>query len=112
MRIWDVDPARLCRKHLLGEHREIHALFVILSDNRPGYRNHPETKRWVGKLPALAARHDRVVNEMIRRGYNHHSPLPESPGSSTQNEFLDTVEEQEEMLGAKDCDCLLSRRCT
>ena len=24
MRIWDVDPALLCRSHLLGEHRELH----------------------------------------------------------------------------------------
>ena len=108
MRVWDVDPARLCRAHLLGEHREIHALFVILNENRAGYRNHPETKRWAGKLPALAERHDRVVNEMIRRGYNHHSPLPETVGANTQNEFLATIEEQEEILIAKDCDCLLS----
>lgn len=107
MRVWDVEPRKLCRKHLLGEHREIHALFTILHEDRSGYRNHPETLRWVGKLPALAARHDLVVAEMLRRGYNHHSPLPESEGEEMQDLLLISVEEQEALLVSKDCDCLL-----
>lgn len=107
MRVWDVDPQKLCRKHLLGEHMEIHALFTILHEDRTGYRNHPETLRWVGKLPALAMRHDRVVDEMIRRGYGHRSPLPLADGESVQAAFLITVEEQEALLTSKPCDCLL-----
>ncbi|HEX6642404.1 MAG TPA: pyrimidine dimer DNA glycosylase/endonuclease V, partial [Thermoanaerobaculia bacterium] len=38
MRIWDVDPAELCRAHLLGEHRELHAIWTILTQDRRGYR--------------------------------------------------------------------------
>jgi hypothetical protein len=30
MRIWDIEPEKLCRQHLLGEHRELHGLWVIL----------------------------------------------------------------------------------
>lgn len=28
MRIWDLSPKRLCRNHLLGEHRELHAIWA------------------------------------------------------------------------------------
>src|SRR6516225_12082778 len=61
MRIWDVDPALLCRQHLLGEHRELHAVWTILTTDSAGYRRHPETLRWEGRLGALARRHDRLV---------------------------------------------------
>ena len=27
MRIWDIEPERLCRKHLLAEHAELHGLW-------------------------------------------------------------------------------------
>lgn len=107
MRVWDVEPAKLCRKHLLGEHLEIHALFTILHENRTGYRNHPETLRWVGKLPALAQRHERVVAEMIQRGYNHRSPLPAVEGAIIQDQLLISIAEQEALLRSKPCDCLL-----
>jgi hypothetical protein len=30
-RIWDADPALLCDRHLLGEHRELHAIWSILT---------------------------------------------------------------------------------
>ncbi len=108
MRIWDISPQKLCRKHLLGEHRELHALYSILLNNRTGYRNHPETKRWVGKLPALKKRHQLLDEEMTRRGYNHKTPLSETSGSETQTELLHTIEEQEKILKEKPCDCLIS----
>ena len=107
MRIWDLPPAKLCRKHLLGEHRELHALWVVISQNKKGYSKHPETKRWVGKLKALYARHEELVAEMKSRGYNHNSVLDKSlaTGSSTQNEFVHSVSEQIEILKNKKCDC-------
>ncbi|HVZ12717.1 MAG TPA: pyrimidine dimer DNA glycosylase/endonuclease V [Patescibacteria group bacterium] len=107
MRIWDVSPKILCRKHLLGEHRELHALWTILTTGKKGYLNHPETKRWVGKLAALYNRHDEEVFEMERRGYQHHSPLDKklATGSAVQEKFVNTVEEQEVLLKNKNCDC-------
>lgn len=107
MRIWDLPANRLCRKHLLGEHRELHAIWTIITDNRNGYRNHPETKRWVGKLAALYKRHDEQVREMTKRNYKHHSPLNMgvAVGRDHQEEFINTLEEQEEIIKRKHCEC-------
>jgi hypothetical protein len=107
MRIWDLDPALLCRKHLLGEHRELHGLWNIYVKGKQGYRNHPETIRWEGKLGALRLRHEALVAEMERRGWNHKSPLGEPPHghSGVQLVFVNTIEEQIELLRNKGCDC-------
>jgi DNA repair protein RadC len=64
VRIWDVPPSLLCRQHLLGEHRELHGLWRILTEDRQGYARHPETRRWRGKLAALYQRHESLVKEM------------------------------------------------
>ena len=77
MRIWDIPPAKLCDKHLLGEHRELHAIWSILINKKRGYSKHPETLRWKEKLKALYFRHDQLVNEFKNRGFNHISPLNE-----------------------------------
>jgi hypothetical protein len=109
MRIWDVPPERLCRQHLLGEHRELHALWTILTVGKSGYTRHPETVRWRGKLAALHARHERLVTEMTRRGYRHASPLdPDlATGLSIQDAYVDPPDRQLELLSRKHCDCLL-----
>src|SRR5690349_1637087 len=107
MRIWDISPTYLCRKHLLGEHRELHAIWTILTTGKRGYTNHPETKRWVGKLAALYNRHEEQVAEMKRRNYQHNSPLDKNlaTGKSIQDAFVNTVEEQKEILKNKPCPC-------
>ena len=111
MRVWDVDVTILCRKHLLGEHRELHGLWNILTkhEGKGGYSQHPETKRWVGKLKALYNRHQALVEEMGRRGYIHNSPLDKSlaKGKSTQDLFINTILEQKKILKTKPCDCLV-----
>lgn len=112
MRIWDVAPQLLCRSHLLGEHREGHAVFAVISGGRRGYREHPETKRWVGKLPALARRHALVADEMRRRGYRHASPMRSRAGSRIQRARLLSIEEQIARLSEKPCTCPVSpARC-
>lgn len=107
MRIWDLHPRILCRQHLLGEHRELHAIWSVLSGNSFGYRNHPETKRWSGKLLALKKRHTLLVNEMKSRGYKHRSPLSDPPVDSIgeQTVYLHTPEQQMEILESKGCNC-------
>lgn len=107
MRIWDIPPSELCRKHLLGEHRELHAIWTILNTGSKGYINHPETKRWVGKLSALYLRHEQEVIEMKQRGYNHHSPLDKklAVGEDAQLDFVSSIPEQREILKNKPCDC-------
>ena len=107
MRVWDLPPEQLCRKHLLGEHREIHAVWSILTNGHKGYSNHPETKRWKGKLKALYTRHELVTAEMYRRGYSHSSDLDKklATGDAKQNIFLNSLHEQKIFLQKKNCDC-------
>ena len=109
MRIWDVPPALLCRQHLLGEHRELHGLWNILTENKRGYSNHPETRRWVGRLAALYERHEALVREMSRRGYRHASPLPAEGGTgdAVQRTYIDSPAQQLALLAAKPCPCPL-----
>lgn len=110
MRIWDVNVKILCRKHLLGEHRELHGLWNILTKHRGigGYSNHPETKRWVGKLNALYNRHEELVEEMKNRGYNHKTDLDKKliNDNNKQDIFINTIDEQIKILKLKPCDCL------
>ena len=111
MRVWDVDPKFLCRQHLLAEHRELHGLWNILTKHGGvgGYSRHPETLRWVGKAKALYLRHEALVAEFGRRGYNHLTPLDEklAAGSAVQKDFIDTPDEQMNILRNKPCDCPL-----
>jgi hypothetical protein len=107
MRIWDIEPERLCRQHLLGEHRELHALWVILTEGKKGFARHPETARWRGKLKALYKRHQALAAEMERRGYRHHTPLPreQATGLAKQKEYKETPAEQEQILRERGCGC-------
>jgi len=73
MRMWMVDPKLLCRKHLLGEHGEIHK-------HRHNFVKHHSITNRIFPIaqiePAsMKIRHDLLAKEMIRRGYNHESPF-------------------------------------
>jgi Pyrimidine dimer DNA glycosylase len=107
MRIWDIAPKKLCRNQLLGEHRELHAIWAILTEKKTGYSRHPETMRWRGKLRALYHVHEALVYEMRQRGYRHNSPLniARAVGGEKQDEFIDPIEQQTVMLRKKKCGC-------
>lgn len=109
MRICDIPASKLCTKHLLGEHRELHAIWNILTQNKSGYSRHPETLRWKGKLAALYLRHEELMTEMIGRNYHHKSKLDRKYviGYSSQNQFVNTYEEQITILKNKGCKCKL-----
>ncbi|HOW60268.1 MAG TPA: pyrimidine dimer DNA glycosylase/endonuclease V [Candidatus Moranbacteria bacterium] len=111
MRVWDIHPKHLCRKHLLAEHRELHGLWNILTKHggKGGYSRHPETLRWVGKQKALFERHETLIREFLRRGYHHHSPLDKklAVGQGGQKVFINTIAEQKIILRKKPCDCFL-----
>lgn len=93
---------------MLGEHRELHGLWNILTQDKVGYSRHPETLRWVGKLRALYHRHDALVTEMLARGYRHNSPLDRrlASGSAVQDRFIDSIAQQHVILHQKGCACL------
>ena len=107
MRIWDLAPMRLCRAHLLGEHRELHAIWSVLVNGKKGYARHPETLRWKGKLKALYGRHEQLVKEMSARGYRHRSPLPkeQATGRARQTLYVDSSRAQLKILRGKHCRC-------
>lgn len=109
MRIWDVPPEQLCRAHLLGEHRELHAIWSVLTGDKTGYRHHPETLRWEGRLAALYARHVALVEEMRSRGYTHSSPLEAAlaTGDAIQDRYVDPPEAQLRILRGKGCGCVV-----
>lgn len=75
MRVWDIHPGYLNRQSLLGEHRELHGIVSIIVNNKKGYANHPETKRWLGYGWALRQRHQLLAAEMALRGYTDKSPV-------------------------------------
>ena len=83
MRMWMIDPKLLCRKHLLGEHGEIHK-------HRHNFLKRHNMSGRVGQIfPArMKARHEELVIEMKRRGYNHNSPY-DQPDVSYLGDMLD-----------------------
>jgi len=109
MRIWDISPKYLCRKHLIAEHGELHSLWSIIVNKKKGFSKHPETMRWRGKLKALFLRHEKLVKEMKKRGYKHNSPLnkKQAKGKDTQLVYIDKPNEQKKILTNKSCDCLI-----
>lgn len=80
MRSWyPISVKELDNKRLLAEHNELLIMArAIFGLNKGGYRNHPETKRWIGHSKAMRLRHDEIAKEMIRRGFNHKSPWPDN----------------------------------
>ena len=72
MRMWMLDPEWMCRKHLLGEHVEMHmfAGSMLKGVSMQGYIDNGLMER-----PLLLERHDALVAEMLARGYNHQSPM-------------------------------------
>lgn len=73
MRMWNIDPKLLCRKHLIGEHNEIHKFVGAwnMGKNTKGYID-----GGLIEIHNLRYRHQLLAKEMIKRGYNHKSPLP------------------------------------
>jgi len=107
MRIWDLEPRELCDRHLLGEHRELHAVWTVITEGKRGYANHPEVVRWRGRLAALYARHEAEVEEMAHRGFRHHSPLDRrrARGARRQSVLVDPVDVQRARLAERGCEC-------
>lgn len=72
MRMWGIKPELLCKRHLLGEHGEIHK-------HRHNFvKKHRITKRITPIVQIepenMEKRHNELAEEMLRRGYNHNSP--------------------------------------
>lgn len=71
--MWMINPRLLCRKHLLGEHGEIHK-------HRHNFvKQHSISKRVSPVVQiepsSMGQRHDELAAELLRRGFNHQSPF-------------------------------------
>ena len=75
-RLWNVDPAILCRQHLLGEHSEMHQAAGTIANHQHGeaiMKGH--AKKGNIDTTLISKRHDELAEEMTRRGMNHDSEL-------------------------------------
>lgn len=108
MRVWDISPSQLCDQHLIAQHHEIHCIYNIITDNKTGFRNHPEVKRWESHLPALCSRHFQTVMEMENRGMSHYTCLfmGELSIPLRYPEPWQSIPEQIALLESKECECL------
>ena len=101
MRMWMVDPVIMCRKHLLGEHVELHmaAAHICLGKRIDGWA---DTNCLQPK--AIGMRHKALAAEMTLRGYKHVSPLRQPRVLKTQRPeaCVDTIAARTELV----------RRCT
>ena len=92
MRMWNIDPKLMCRQHLLGEHVEMHMFKAVILGGKSvnGY-----LKNGLLNLGEIKKRHDVLVYEMIRRGFEHKSPMnsfnegKETITVSTRNNLVD-----------------------
>ncbi len=71
-RMWMIKPECLCRNHLLGEHKELHQLIGSILANK-SIKGHLEKGQV--EVHNIKSRHEELVKEMKKRGYNHKSPL-------------------------------------
>ena len=72
MRMWLVNPRFLCRKHLLGEHVEMH---MFIGAIKKGISINGYIEKGLLETNRIISRHDELAEELIRRGYNHNSPV-------------------------------------
>lgn len=75
MRIWyGVEPGQLCQWHLLGEHRECHAMLGLVKRQMDQViKGHVSSGQFHPR--DVWQRHLELVMEMERRGFAHRSPL-------------------------------------
>lgn len=102
MRIWDINPGYLNDQSLLGEHRELHGIVSIISNNKKGYSRHPETLRWKGFGWALKQRHELLKAEMSLRGFSDRTPVRlRSNNDKWPDIFIDNPGHQYSLLKEK-----------
>lgn len=74
MRMWGVSSKILCKKHLLGEHVEMH---MFVGHMNKGYSIKGFLDKNLLDVKKIKERHDELAEEIKSRGYNHNSDLQE-----------------------------------
>ncbi|MEZ0345342.1 MAG: pyrimidine dimer DNA glycosylase/endonuclease V [Infirmifilum sp.] len=88
--MWMVPPSVMCDRHLLGEHVELHMFVGAL---RRKVRVDGYAEKGFLEVASIESRHEELVQEMLRRGFRHSSPL--------KLEGVDLSYLPEEVLNAK-----------
>lgn len=84
--MWMCNPKQLCKKHLLGEHGEIHKhRHNFVKKHNISGRVFPVVQ--IEPL-SMKSRHDELADEMLARGYNHNSPYEQPDLSYLAPELL------------------------
>lgn len=73
MRMWLIDPKLLCTRHELGCHFEIHKAVGNLRHS--GKWTKSLTKKGFLEPQNFLKVHNEIVEDMLKRGFNHNSPL-------------------------------------
>jgi hypothetical protein len=109
MRVWDIPVNKLCDKHLIAQHHEIHCIYSIIVNGKNGFAHHPEVMRWRDNLASLRNKHDITVIEMLNRHKVHKSPLVwfenYLPLNTPMPKPWQPVEVQIALLKSKGCSC-------
>lgn len=77
MRMWNVPPEVLCRKHLLGEHVEMH---MFIGTIQKGVSIKGYLEKGLVDPSNIYDRHELLANEINNRGMNHKSSIVYLPG--------------------------------
>ena len=87
MRMWNVPPECLCRKHLMGEHQEMHMFDGSINKNinMKGF-----IENGLLETDKIIKRHEELKEEIIKRGYNHKSPIKEITVLIEKQGFVNT----------------------
>ena len=101
--MWMVDPTIMCRKHLLGEHVELHMLVrsILAGKSLAGY-----VAKGLIDTTQIQSRHDALAQEMLARGYRHNSPLVVPPVEAMGR--VDSLANVDEL--ARRCELCASRQ--
>jgi len=107
-RMWMINPSKLCRQHLLGEHKELHQLLGSIKKNK-SIKGHIEKGQV--EVHNIEKRHKELVKEMKARGYKHLSPLKyKSKKKIGKINILQNYKELEKRC--KECKKLIKRKGT
>lgn len=83
MRMWMINPKLLCKKHLLGEHNELH------KHRHSFVKKHSISGRITPVVQiepsSMERRHNVLAKEMLNRNYNHKSDYNQPDISYLQN---------------------------
>ena len=80
MRQWNINPKFLCTQHLLDEHYDLHKAIGAI-------KRHKNIQTYIDQgllMPTdIPRRHEELVQEIVKRGIEHLTPLPNVRGLPT-----------------------------